>query len=249
MKGYDELLDFEDFKDLAKDKTLTRHEKIHAPNYVREGYNEVIIKDITSKLPEINGDNNVIIDIGCGCDDMSVELTKKIINNKNVLYLLDSAEMLALMPNNDLIHKIPGKFPEESENFIEQHKNIADAMLMYSMLQYVCVHDSIFNFIDKALELLKPGGKMLLGDLPNRSKRRRFFASNKGIKTHQEYTKTNEIPKVDPWEIEYAKLDDSMIFAILQRYRAGGHETYILPQGDDLPFATRREDILIVKRS
>ena len=114
----------------------------------------------------------------------------------------------------------------------------------------VTVEDSVFNFIDRAVELLAPNGSLLLGDLPNRTKRKRFFLSPAGIKTHREYTgDPNAIPKVDLFEIEYGKLDDAIIFAILQRYRAAGMETYLLPQADNLPMANRREDILIVKPS
>ena len=249
MIQHEELLDFEDFQKLALQEGLSRHEKIDAPDYVREGYSEAIIRDIESKLPSLGESNKKIVDIGCGCDDMAVDFVQQMVNRGNVVWLLDSAEMLALMPEHDHIHKIPGKFPDDDMSFIDTRNGFADVVLAYSMLHYVCVHGSIFNFIDRAMELLVPGGRMLLGDLPNRSKRRRFFVSSEGIRTHQKFTGREEIPKVDPWEMEYGKLDDSMIFAIMQRYRNGGHETYLLPQNDDLPFATRREDILIVKRS
>ena len=43
------------------------------------------------------------------------------------------------------------------------------------------------------------------------------------------------------------KIDDSLVFAILNRYRNAGFETYLLEQPTDLPMGNRREDILIVK--
>lgn len=245
----DELLDYESFRKLASQEGLSRHARIDAPDDVREGYTEAIIHDIEMKLPVLREANKRIVDIGCGCDDMAVELVDRILNRHSEIWLLDSAEMLALMPEHERIHKISGEFPDDDTEFIATHQEMADAVLMYSMLHYVCVHGSIFNFVDQAMELLVPGGRMLLGDLPNRSKRRRFFSSSEGVKTHQQFTGTDEIPLVDPWEIEYGRLDDSILFAIMQRYRNGGHETYLLPQNNDLPFATRREDILIVKRS
>lgn len=240
---------FEQFKELAKDKTLSLHEKIGAPNSYREGYIDEIFEDIIGKLPTINQQNKKIADIGCGCDELAHLLMKKCVDNDHSLYLLDSAEMLNLLPSNDNVQKIAGKFPDEVEDFISQYRNTFDAVLVYSVMHYVTLGDSVFNFVDRAVELLAPNGRLLLGDLPNRTKRKRFFLSPEGIKTHREYTgDPNAIPQVDLFELEYGKLDDAIIFAIMQRYRAAGHETYLLPQADNLPMANRREDILIVKR-
>ena len=242
-------LTFEDLKKLAADNSLTTHEKIGFINEQREGYVDAIFNDITSKLPAINQHNKKIADIGCGCDELAQMTIKKAVDNENSLYLLDSTEMLSLLPDNKNVWKIAGKFPDEVEEFINKHRDTFDAILVYSVMHYVSVEDSVFNFVDRAVELLAPGGRLLLGDLPNRTKRKRFFMSPEGIKTHREYTgDPNAIPNVDLFELEYGKLDDAIIFAIMQRYRNGGYETYLLPQADNLPLANRREDILIVKR-
>jgi hypothetical protein len=47
--------------------------------------------------------------------------------------------------------------------------------------------------------------------------------------------------------VETKKIDDGVVFGILQRYRNFGFDTYLLPQNDNLPIANRREDILIKK--
>ena len=78
-------------------------------------------------------------------------------------------------------------------------------------MMYVCVNDSIFNFLDKAVSLLALGGRLLIGDIPNRSKRRRFCASAEGIKTHQNYTGTDEVPVISPWNLDYAQREDIII--------------------------------------
>lgn len=248
IKRVDKLT-FEQFKEFAKDTTLSSHEKIGFPDSYRSGYTDAIFNDIVSKLPAINQHNKKIADIGCGCDELAHLVMKRCEDNENDLYMLDSEEMLSLLQDSTNACKIVGKFPDELEDFIVQHRNMFDAVLVYSVLHYVTIEDSVFNFIDRAVELLAPGGRLLLGDLPNRTKRKRFFLSPEGIKTHQEYTgDPNAIPNVDLFEIEYGKLDDAIIFAIMQRYRNHGMETYLLPQADDLPMANRREDILIVKR-
>ena len=88
---------------------------------------------------------------------------------------------------------------------------------------------------------------MLIGDIPNVSMRKRFFASGNGIKHHQDFTGTNEIPEVQFNRVEANQIDDTVIAAIVLRVRAAGYHAYILPQSSSLPMANRREDILIVR--
>lgn len=151
-----------------------------------------------------------------------------------------------MLPTGSFIHKQPGKFPD-NRGKIEKDQIRFDAIVVYSVMQHILLESNPFTFIDRATMLLKPGGKLLLGDIPNRSKRKRFFASPKGIRTHQEYTHSKEIPHVEFLSLDMEQFDDSLVFAILQRYRLAGMETYLLPQAEGCPMATRREDILIVK--
>ena len=57
---------------LAKEKTLSRHEKIGFPDKYREGYSDYILEDICSesKLSSLKSLGKVVVDIGCGCDDV-----------------------------------------------------------------------------------------------------------------------------------------------------------------------------------
>ena len=248
-----DLLDYERSREWAKDSTLSLHEKIGFPDEYREGYKGFILEDILAKLPQLGESSRKILDLGCGCDELAWEILRLSDEKQHECWMLDSPEMLALLaehlPEPRSYLSCEGKFPDEHDAFIAEHRGSFDAVLVYSVLMYVSVHDSIFNFIDKAVELLAPGGRLLLGDIPNRSKRRRFFRSPAGIEMHQAFTGTQEVPQIDPWELEYGKMDDSIIFAVMQRYRAGGYETYLLPQGANLPMANRREDILIERRS
>ncbi len=47
--------------------------------------------------------------------------------------------------------------------------------------------------------------------------------------------------------LEEEKLDDSILIALIARYRQAGYEVYLLPQGKSLPLWNRREDLLIVR--
>jgi len=48
-------------------------------------------------------------------------------------------------------------------------------------------------------------------------------------------------------QVEPDQIDDSIVFAILQRARAAGFHSYVLPQAPHLPLANRREDILVIR--
>ncbi len=237
---------FEDFKEMAKDNTLSIHEKIGFPDSYRQEYTKEILVDILLKVPALFAENKTILDLGCGCDELATAIIHYCGERHHKLLLVDSQEMLSLLPDYEFLEKVAGKFPD-NEAFISSYQEAIDGIIVYSVLQHVVLEDNLFSFIDKALELLKPGAVLLLGDIPNISKRKRFFSSPKGIKTHQNFTATSEVPEVDFFHVEYEKIDDSILFAILQRYRSYGFETYLVPQSPSLPMATRREDILIMK--
>jgi len=101
--------------------------------------------------------------------------------------------------------------------------------------------------VDACLALLAPGGQLLIGDVPNVSKRKRFFASAAGVRAHQRFTGTDEAPAVAFNVPERAKIDDAVVFSVLARARAAGFDAFVVPQAADLPMANRREDILITR--
>lgn len=231
--SYDKFT-FEDFKKRANDPNLSMYE-------------DKIFKDILAKLPEINENNKLILDIGCGCSEIPFMLIDQCEKQNHQLILIDSEDMLSYLPDKSFITKVSSKFPD-CRDFLEKFNGKTDAILTYSILHHIILDSNLFNFIDKALGLLSDKGKMLIGDIPNISKRKRFFASDAGIKCHQEFTGTDKVPEVEFLKIENDRIDDSIVMAILQRYRNFGFETYLLPQADNLPMASRREDGLIVKR-
>ena len=67
-----EALTYDKSRLLAKEKTLSRHEKIGFPDKYREGYADYILEDICSesKLSNLKSLGKIVVDIGCGCDDV-----------------------------------------------------------------------------------------------------------------------------------------------------------------------------------
>jgi SAM-dependent methyltransferase len=161
-----------------------------------------------------------------------------------------------VIPSIDLVESsfklIKGYFPEDYL-FDEQR---FDRILLYSVLHYT---DDPYMVIDKALTLLKPYGKLLLGDLPNINQKGRFLSSEKGKIFEAEYKKVpvNKLPvykdhadfvnKMKADENYYSLLNDELIYKIQKSYTEQGYDVFILPQPNELPFSKTRHDILICK--
>jgi hypothetical protein len=240
-------LTYDDFKKMALDDSMSRYEKIGFPNAYREGKEERIFIDIKRKLPNLLLKSKVIMDIGPGCSELPFMLIDHCRSQGHTLILIDSAEMLSHLPDQPFIRKVPGRYPQECETIFDEYSEKVDAILTYSVLHYIFSESNLFDFIDKSLGLLSHKGQMLIGDIPNTSKRKRFFSSPNGVKFHQKFTGTDEVPQVGFNQIETGAIDDSMLIGLILRCRGAGFDAYLVPQADDLPMANRREDILITR--
>jgi hypothetical protein len=247
-EGYQRFasLTFDDFRRMAQDDSLSRYEKIGFPDTYRQGKEEFIWQDIKTKLPLLDARNKIVLDIGPGCSELPFMLIEHCRRNGHTLILIDSAEMLAQLPDEPFIKKVAGYYPNCAGLF-EEYRARVDVVLTYSVLHYIFAESNVWAFLDRSLELLADGGELLVGDIPNVSKRKRFFSSPAGVKFHQEFMGTQELPEVEFNRIEHGLIDDAVVLALLARARSAGCDAYVLPQRADLPMANRREDILIRK--
>jgi hypothetical protein len=235
---------FDDMRKMAQDESVSRFEKIGFPDSYREGKGELIFQSIVTNLPLLNETGKVVLDVGPGCSDLPHMIINLCRDRGHKLLLVDSEEMLAHLPDDDFIQKFPAYYPQVDPLF-QEYASKVDVLLTYSVLQMVFVEGNFWGFLDRSLELLAEGGEMLIGDLPNASKRRRFFSSSNGIKFHQQFMNTQGLPEVRFNTVERHQIDDSVILALISRARNQGFDAYVLPQHPDLPFANRREDVLI----
>ncbi len=236
-------LDFEGFRALARDASLSRHEKVGFPDDYREGKEDAIFRDVLAKLGALNRRSARVLEIGPGCSDLPAMLAAHCARLRSELIFVDSAEMLALLPDAAGVRKIAGAFPQALAAERELLAERVDAILAYSVVQYVHAEGGLISFVDACLALLAPGGELLLGDLPNATMRKRFFASPAGEASHRAYTGRDEMPV--PVPIGADQLDDGVVLALLAHARARGFHAWVLPQASDLPMASRREDVLI----
>lgn len=242
-----EKLTYDKFRELATSEELTHHEKVGFPNQYREGKEPLIFADLLAKVKALGGTGKTVLEIGPGCSALPAMLARLCAERGHVLHFSDSAEMLAHLPDGPRIWKWPGRYPNDLQEFITRLRGSVDVVIAYSVIQYVFAEGNIWDFLDRTLLLMADGGEILLGDVPNTTMRKRFFASAAGYRCHQEYTGRQEAPDVRFNEVEPGQMDDAVVLGILARVRAQGFHAWVLPQGVDLPMSNRREDILIRK--
>lgn len=236
------MLSFDDYKKLAVSNNLRGFEKVGFNAHHRDGKEENIIIDIRGKLKSLNDRNKLIMDIGCGCSVPVVDLIHHCRDHEHKLVLVDSAEMLSNLGEYSNVVKAPHCFPS-NEDFLKRYSAQVDTIICYSVLHAIYDFQNIFTFIDKALTMLAPGGEMLLGDIANISKKKRFLATDTGAEFHREWS-GGEVQSV-AWNETYTEIDDATIVQLFLRYRGMGFETFVLPQSNNLPLCYTREDLLI----
>jgi hypothetical protein len=238
-------LTFDKFRELAQSEQLSHHEKVGFPNDYREGREELIFADILAKLGSLDGEGKTVLEIGPGCSRLPMLMAVVCKERGHTLHLVDSPEMLALLPDEVSISKWPGRYPGEVDALFTKLNGSVDTIIAYSVIQYVFAEGNLWDFLDRTLSLLADGGEILLGDIPNITMRKRFFTSVAGAQSHRKYTGRDELPEVRFSQLEPGQMDDSVVLAILSRARAQGFHAWVVPQREGLPMANRREDILI----
>lgn len=203
-----------------------------------------VVVDIANKLSLRAEDS--LLDIGCNCGDITIPLSFMCDSCTGVDGESAIERLKKRTQDLDNVSFIVGDF---SELKIEEQY---DCILIYSVLMYIDGYDNKRNFIKKACDLLKPGGRMLVGDVVNTSVKERYSNSEVGRKIDKEYKHqlTNltqediiksENNVTEPFDI----MDDKKVCDLLLEIRNWGYESFLLPQSVELPFGYTRQDILI----
>lgn len=189
-------LNFDGFRQLALNPNLSDEEKIGFPPSYRRGLEDLILADILRKLTTLEEEGRVVVDIGCGIGGLMERMVSFCSGRSHHMILVDSDEMPERAPRGSNIDKVPGLFPTNLAEVREACGGGADAVLCYSVLHCVFIDGNPFRFIDSVVDLLNVGGMALIGEIPNLSKRQRFFSSPIGVAAHKAFMKTTEPPKV-----------------------------------------------------
>lgn len=236
-------LGFDRFGELARDPNLTVAEKMGCARGQREGFDQLIWESILERLPRMSAEPGRILDVGSGCGDVARNMIANAEARGHRLTMVDHREMLDQLPPSKAVTRVEGRFPDA----MPPEDDGYDMIVVYSVLHAVIVDANPFAFLDDLLARLNPGGRLLVGDIPNVSKLRRFLASEAGAAYHREYMRTDEAPVVPPFAMATDRVDDGMLIGLMMRARLAGFDAYVLPQPPELAFANRREDLLIAR--
>jgi hypothetical protein len=236
-------LDYEAFQHMAGDVSLSRHERSGFPDELREGAESVIMADIVAKLPALAKESATVVDIGCGANPLTDSLIELCERSDHHLTLVDGPEVLSHHRESRIVTLVAGRFPD-TPSLLADLEGRCDAVIAYSVLQYAFTDMGVHAFVDSALTLLAPSGRLLLGDVPNASMRRRFLASDAGREHHRAFAGRDEDPPVAWPTLPAGEIDDAVIFGLLARARDAGFHAWLVPQDASLPMANRREDLI-----
>ena len=154
---------------------------------------------------------------------------------------IDCETQIDMARDNSSARLIAGDFRQIALN------ETFDRILIYSVVHTLRDHDAIKSFIDKAAELLAPGGRLLVGDIPNSDTKATYLATPTGKRMREDWAMmVLDTPKPAAFGDGIGALSSLDIFGLMYHFRQRGFSTYLLPQPPDLPFGNTREDILIV---
>ena len=130
-------LSYEKFRDLAKKQDISKYNKVGFPNDYRKDKEELIFKDMLSKIANLSKTNQKVLDIGPGCSDLPHLFMDLLEKNNSELTLIDSEEMLALLPDKQGVIKYEGMFPDQFGQLIAEKKGYYDVIFLYSVIQTI----------------------------------------------------------------------------------------------------------------
>ena len=201
-----------------------------------------IFSDIKKKLDLKRNDN--LIDIGCGAGPVCDYMVKYAKKNKINLTLNDIPEVIRFLKKrykkNKNIKYLSGEFQKQ------KIKKRFNKVLCYSVIQ--CTNNPKV-FFNEILNIVSDQSSILIGDIPNTSKKKRFLTSKFGKKFEEKRIKKkiNNINKYLKENKQNNLINDELIKEFLIKFKKKGFNFFILRQDSKLPFSYTREDILVEK--
>lgn len=239
-------LSFEAFGDLgASDLTDTEKAGRHP---IQADDEKNIIADVITKLDLGPADD--LLEIGCGTGTLMIPLSFMVRNATGI----DHENMIGSLRrrfSDGGVHTLAGNFLD-----IDVEGDFSK-ILVYSVLHYLSDEDEVVNFLERAVGLLRSGGRLLIGDIPNDDRKRRFAESERGVRFNAAWAqKVQEQSLANDTEEMFARIGrdvqrvafgDALVLRLVAHFRGRGLDAFIVPQPTNLPFCHTREDILIVQ--
>lgn len=223
---------------------------------VRSGRYE-FLAEAESRIPEDVSDKTqidgttVLLDIGFGAGQLLDFFAERV----RFLAGFDSPAVVARYRASSEKSKFCSLFEGDLRTFdFNEFGRQFDVICIYSVLHCLSDWEEVLEVLDQASDLLAPGGRLLVGDLPNVDKKQRFLSSEFGKRTQAQWEasvsqgasgKTQAAESQAPKKGLNAQFDDASILGLVGRMRRRGFDASLLPQNSQLPFGFTREDILV----
>jgi SAM-dependent methyltransferase len=209
----------------------------------------LILPDVMNKLQIERSDT--LLDVGCGPGNLLIPLSFMVAQATGI----DSPpviERLSKRFSDPKIRLIGGLFPDVD------FPNKFSKIVSYSVLHYIADLKGARAFVAAIADLLAPGGRALIGDLPNTNAKTRNAKAADAASQSVAWQ-----GQIDAWRRDkgdahpfdefcgksgISGFTDKDIAGFITDLRGNGFDAYWLPQPSELPFGRTREDLLIVRR-
>ena len=199
-----------------------------------------ILLDVASKL-DIHPEDTVL-DIGCGVGLLAGPLSFMVSSVTGI----DHPEVVEVLRTRcPGVEPLPGDFRD-----VDLGDRRFTKIITYGVVQNLPDEVAVMNFLQKALQHLHHGGRLLVGDMPNVDKKRRFQSTRFGAEFEQMWASRDGSTSMigesqllpESRRIEFT---DEVVAAIFRQVRRWGYDAFVLPQPEHLPWGFTREDLLI----
>lgn len=222
---------------------------VQAARYaVQADAERLVVADIESKLAL--EPTHSLLEIGCGPGNLLIPLSFRVrravgVDHPNVI---TRARQRYSCEN---LQWVAGRFPDIALD------GPFDRILIYAVIHYLEDFFAVSSFVGAAAALMSSNGRLLLGDIPNADRKRRFQSSEAGKQFEAEWQqRMKEAHAAGGSDGDFAlvghskligTLNDPQVLELASRLRVDGFHSYVLPQPPSLPFGHTREDILVVR--
>ena len=236
-------ISFENYGRLAR-SALDPTEK--AGRYpIQAGAEKRVLSDVLVKTG--SGPEDRVLDIGCGSGLLLVPLSYLVAHVTGI----DHPDVVCDLASRCSRHNVSLRSGSFLDLKVDETYTV---IIAYGVVNCLGEESELTTFLDKAVACLEPGGRLLVGDIPNVDKKLRFLESAAGRAFEAEWQRTmaasppsaQERPSLAR-DAQMLRFDDGLVLRLLMHYRAAGLHAYVLPQPPDLPFGLSREDVLIVR--
>ncbi|MBI2113111.1 MAG: class I SAM-dependent methyltransferase [Candidatus Wildermuthbacteria bacterium] len=211
--------------------------------------------DIGRKVGLKPGDR--VLDLGGGCGQIASYMAQKV---KEVV-LADGAEQALVVAKKNLsyLSNVTYQLVDITALPLPFENNSFDHVVCYSVVHYLRDYEEFERLVSDMLRIVKPGGKILIGEIPLADKAQAYFEERRkkpllnfilNARYHSKKLLLKAMyrfGKVDEAQTTGLKYTRAIIRAILEKKQ--GIHFELLEQDKKLPFASSRQDLLIAKNA